>query len=159
MYSVLEAIEFVIAEIPLEDIDEPVVIALENFVLSAVAVEPSNFDGITISNTGNDTNNLIYGNTSFESFTAAITLPSTLFDNLRSINNTDANNTTIANARITSGLYLNDILFLSRNSSSFLEVRSSIISAKVVGQTITGLPINHSISIEFFVNVRLYEHQ
>lgn len=137
-YRILESIDTVVSGLPLINLDEPVSIAFNMFVVSIISVQRDEFNGLIFSANVNVTNATIgeeFGYGSTNQSTVAISLPHNL------LNSYDNSNRT----RITNIIFLDDKLFLRRSSDS-LEVNSVVISATVVNETFEDLldPVNIS---------------
>ena len=149
---ILEAIEFVVDDIPIGNNSEPVVITRRSFAVSVQRVDLDQFmeRGQTFSvNLGlfsdiNTTENINSNDLSFETrdtqSTGSLSLPNNLFSAISNTGN---------DSRITHSVFLSDSLFLRRQNNN-LKVGSLIISASIVGSTVDDL--NPPITLSFLKN-------
>ena len=149
---ILEAIEFVVDDIPIRNNSEPVVITRRSFAVSVQRVDLDQFmeRGQTFSvNLGlfsdiNTTENINSNDLSFETrdtqSTGSLSLPNNLFSAISNTGN---------DSRITHSVFLSDSLFLRRQNNN-LKVGSLIISASIVGSTVDDL--NSPITLSFLKN-------
>ena len=139
----MEAFETVVENIPITNNSEPEIIPLRSFAVAVllVDIEDIKLSGLNFSVYSREIteDNLSFG-TLTENPVASISLPNTILYNV-----TDITNST----RITHSVFLFDSLFLRRNDNH-LEVGSVIISASVVGKTLSGL--RHPVSLNFLIN-------
>ena len=144
LYRLLSAVQDLTEEIPV-NVGETVVIVQETFAVSVQEVEPDTFEregGQTISanlGTGGSIS-LNKTSNSMRPPTASVSLPSNLFRRANGTNST----------RIVSNVYLNDALFLRRDSNNF-DVNSIILSAGVAGVSRV-LGLDPPVTLEFARN-------
>ena len=128
------------SELPVTEINEPVIITFERLAASTIKLNVSNFEGLVFSSDVNSSNigEPQYGpnNNATTDETISIILPEDLLD--------DANTTDTI--KVINKVFIDDILFLRRDNKS-LEVNSAIASAAVVDTPIQGL--ENSINISF----------
>ena len=150
---ILEAIESIAEDIPVENTSEPVVITRNTFAVSVQQVdldETTINDRIFSANLGNfsvldineniDPNDLSF-ETSDNQPTASLRLPNNLFSAVLNVTNI---------TRITHSVFLSDNLFLRRENDN-KEVGGIIISASVVGSDSINA-LNPPITIRFLKN-------
>ena len=136
----LESLEIVTKGIPIpENSTEPVVITQPMFAVSVQEVTPELFAGFTFSaniDSGSDgvlsSDSLSFGelDDSVLGPRTSMSLPANLFQSIAVTNTT----------RITQSIFINDALFLRRNSTtSQREVGAIILAADVVGSRVSGL--------------------
>ena len=151
---ILEAIGYIVGDIPVGNISKPVVITRRTFALSVQQVDLDQFMelGQNFSANLGDFSNLNMNESidssdlSFElrtttQATASVRLPSNLFSAVPNVT---------SNTRITHTVFLSDSLFLRRNSND-LEVGGIIISARVVGYN-SIQSLDPPVSISFLKN-------
>lgn len=148
---ILEAIDSIVANVPITNLSEPVVFSQRSFAVSVEEVKIEDFkqSGHTFSvnseyfsneNLSLTFNDLVFGPTNKRP-TAAISLPRNLLDGLSNINNS---------TRITYAVFITDSLFL-RRFNTLQKVASIIISAAIVGSgSIKGL--NPPVNLSFLLN-------
>ena len=139
----MEAFETVIENIPITNISEPEIIPLRSFAVAVLLVDTEDIkvsgQNFSISSREITEDNLSFG-TLTDNAVASISLPNTILNNITNITNS---------TRIAHSVFLVDSLFL-RRSDNYLEVGSVIISASVVGKTLSGL--RQPVSLNFLIN-------
>ena len=148
----LDALQIITENIPIENTSMPVVISRNSFAVSVQLVDQTSFElrGQTFSaNFGSSFDESRAINQSNLAFmesaqaTASLALPNTLFDNIPSNSNTSQ--------RITHSVFITDNLFLRRIQDDFSVVGSIIISASLVGYS-NVRNIQPSVNITFLKN-------